>query len=262
MSTGTLTLVATATLAPWLAMLVWAWRNHRRRDMPGQEALLPSPLERDLSVGELKDRLAEAQHQIDEQARRIEFHVAEARVDFLTNLANRRALDEELTRRFSETRRTGHTFCLMLIDIDLFKPLNDSFGHQAGDQALRQVAIVLRATMREMDLVARYGGEEFAIVLPATDLKNGQRAAERVRLAIETANVQFDGRDVQITVSVGLAETIRDESVSLLVRRADAALYAAKTNGRNATYCHKADGIWRVSPAPRDMLDEFTCAVI
>jgi diguanylate cyclase len=216
-----------------------------------------------IQISQLKGKLAHAEQQLEDQARRIEFHVAESRVDPLTTLANRRALDEELTRRFSETKRTGHRFCVMLVDIDHFKRFNDSFGHHAGDQALRQVSTILRATMREMDLIARYGGEEFAIVLPATDLSQGRCAAERARTGFERATFEIDGKPQTITVSIGLAEAMKDETISLLLRRADASLYAAKAHGRNATFCHESGELKRVSaPSSEPVAAQSTDALL
>ncbi len=225
------------------------------RQNGGSGGMSHESLAHSIEINQLKSKLAQAEQQIVEQSRRIELHVAESRVDPLTNLANRRALDEELTRRFSESRRTGHRFCLMLLDIDHFKRLNDTYGHEAGDQALRQVAAVLRATMREMDLIARYGGEEFAVVLPSTELANGRCAAERTRQAFENSSFQIDGGDQRITVSVGLAEAANDETINMLVRRTDAALYAAKAHGRNATFCHEAGELKGVTGSMQRLVD-------
>ena len=99
------------------------------------------------------------------------------RIDPLTKLANRRAFDLEMTRRFAERDRADNTFSLLLLDIDHFKAFNDEHGHTVGDDVLRHVGEVLTSTMREMDLVARFGGEEFAVVLPMTDLEKAERAA-------------------------------------------------------------------------------------
>ncbi|MBW3600022.1 MAG: GGDEF domain-containing protein, partial [Planctomycetes bacterium] len=116
----------------------------------------------------LQNRVNEAEHRLNRQSEELQEYLSEARTDGLTNLPNRRALDEELNRRIAEWRRYRTPFSLALLDIDHFKKINDRFGHPAGDRVLHDVAAALRAAMRDADLVARFGGEEFAIVMPAT----------------------------------------------------------------------------------------------
>ncbi len=186
----------------------------------------------------LQARLVTAEEKLTEQARKIEAQLAEARTDPLTGLSNRRAFDDELHRRLAEWKRKKHTFCLVMIDIDHFKALNDEHGHPAGDQVLRSVAEVLENTLREMDMVARVGGEEFAAVLPSTNLPDGCRASERIRSAVDSHWFQFEQTDLRVTVSLGLAGVdSEDDSISLF-KRADEALYAAKRAGRNCGYFH------------------------
>ena len=123
---------------------------------------------------------------------------------------------------------------LLLIDADHFKKINDSHGHPVGDAVLRHIARLMSATFRQIDLVARIGGEEFAVLLPAADLASVQRAAERLRSALEAQPATTDAGPVPCTVSIGIATM--DEStagVDALLKRADDALYAAKHSGRN-----------------------------
>ena len=197
----------------------------------------------------LEAELAEARAELQDHTRLIEVHMAEARTDALAGIANRRALDEELARRYAAWQRQGTPLSLMIVDVDHFKRLNDTHGHQAGDEVLRGIGRVLAATVRDMDFVARYGGEEFAFVLPDTRLEDAKSAAERIRKAIAAARFPFAGEDLHVTVSVGLAEIQRGDTVASLLRHADTALYAAKTNGRNRSYFHHGTGCFPVDAA-------------
>ncbi len=151
--------------------------------------------------------------------------------DHLTGLANRRRFERQLSREVSRTRRYARPFCLLLIDVDRFKDVNDNFGHAAGDEALRRLAEVLQAGTRGIDTAARVGGEEFAIILPETDLQRGAEVAERLRLAISEMEVPEVGR---VTASVGIAEfPASAPDGDNLYDITDVALYQAKNQGRN-----------------------------
>ncbi len=196
----------------------------------------------------MREKLATTEIRLREQAQQIELHAAEARTDALTLLANRRAFDDELARRVAELRRHGRAFSLVMADVDHFKRFNDLHGHQAGDEVLRSLAKLFRQTMREMDMVARYGGEEFAVIMPGTDLNEACQGASRLRQAVEQAHFRYGGKDLQVTVSLGVAEASVDESEAALVARADKALYASKQHGRNCVHAHDGRGIRRVEP--------------
>lgn len=188
--------------------------------------------------GSLQERLMKAEDQMAAQARELNLQESQARTDSLTGLSNRRAFDEEMTRRHAEATRKGTPLSLLLADIDSFKKFNDIHGHLAGDEVLSMVGRQLKETCRGMDLPCRYGGEEFAIILPATDLQEARRAAERVRQAIETLTIKFDDKQFQVTMSVGVAQLTDQEDVSRLVRRCDEALYQSKDAGRNCGHWH------------------------
>jgi len=149
--------------------------------------------------------------------------------DALTAIPNRRAYDQKLSEETARARRTGAPLSLLLIDIDLFKEFNDTFGHPAGDAALQSVARVLQASLRPYDFLARYGGEEFAIVLPATDLPDAVLVAERVRGLVAAS--EFPHR--KFTISIGVARLDPEAGVKALVQDADDGLYRAKASGRN-----------------------------
>jgi diguanylate cyclase len=160
--------------------------------------------------------------------------------DGLTGLKNRRFFDETLRNELHRAHRTGRSLSLALMDIDHFKPLNDHFGHQAGDHCLRQVGEVLRAHVRKpSDIAARYGGEEFALILPETDPATAATVLERLRRTIEETQVDYEGDTLRFTISLGFT-TSSDYAVSAdeLIRQADHALYQAKEDGRNKVIRH------------------------
>jgi diguanylate cyclase len=156
----------------------------------------------------------------------------EAQTDALTGLLNRRSLDHHFKRIGRPGRVKGTAF--LLIDLDHFKDINDSFGHDAGDVVLRTVAETLRSTVRADDLIARMGGEEFLVVLPDTDLSSARRTAERIREAVSNMAVPEHTPDLRITTSVGGHWDSRRLPLDNGLKLADAALYRAKASGRNA----------------------------
>jgi diguanylate cyclase len=196
----------------------------------------------------LQQRLAAAEGQLARQAEQIDGYLCEARTDGLTGLPNRRALDDELRRAAALAVRKGYPLYFMLLDVDHFKELNDSHGHLAGDEALRQLARRLVGFLRDTDLVARFGGEEFAVVMPDIAREHAAAVAERIRQRVAEAPFSLEGRTLCATVSVGVAGYVPGEDVAALVLRADEALYASKRAGRNR--CHAHDGA-RPLPIPR-----------
>lgn len=154
-----------------------------------------------------------------------------ARRDGLTELNNRLAANERLREEFLRMKRTGAVYSVILMDIDHFKRVNDTYGHETGDQVLKQVAQLIQETARVTDFVARFGGEEFLAILPNTDPEGAQVLAEKLRAAVADAQVPVVG---QVTLSLGLALVeAADANEDVAVRRADQALYRAKAQGRN-----------------------------
>jgi two-component system cell cycle response regulator len=156
-------------------------------------------------------------------------------IDALTEAHNKRYLLEFLDRELSRSARYGRPLALILFDLDRFKSINDDLGHLGGDFTLREVSGCVRGTVRKEELYARYGGEEFVIVLPETNLDGGIRAAERIRAQVEKHCFQYEGKTFPVTISVGVAATDGDESLTPkgLIERADVKLYEAKNQGRN-----------------------------
>ncbi len=159
-----------------------------------------------------------------------------ASTDALTGAANRRHLAEVGATELTRWRRTGDPLSVVVLDADHFKSINDTHGHASGDEVLKVLARTCRDQVRDLDLVARIGGEEFAVLLPNTDAAGARAAAERIRLAIESARVTRGNAVVRFTVSAGVAECTRAmPDLDALLQAADAAMYEAKHRGRNRT---------------------------
>jgi len=159
---------------------------------------------------------------------------AQARTDMLTDLNNRRAFFEKGSQLLNQAARFNHALSFIMLDVDHFKHINDTFGHVIGDSVLLSLAQVLRSMAREVDVVGRIGGEEFAIILPETDISNAATFAERLRTFVENTSVNSAKGDIKITASFGIASIANcDMSLDKLISKADEALYRAKQNGRN-----------------------------
>ena len=156
--------------------------------------------------------------------------------DGLTHLLVRRYFLQRLEDELERARRRSATVAFLMVDLDRFKEVNDTYGHLVGDLVLREMAHRLRGAVREMDLVGRYGGEEFEVVLPEADLELATLIADRIRRAVESDPVAAYDEEVRITVSVGVAVFPRDAGTPVeLIERADEAMYRAKELGRNRT---------------------------
>ncbi|MBN8726746.1 MAG: biofilm regulation diguanylate cyclase SiaD [Xanthomonadales bacterium] len=153
--------------------------------------------------------------------------------DLLTGLPNRRFLAERLKQEAERSRRSGEPLCVALADVDRFKHVNDSWGHEVGDIALRAVAQAMDRALREGDLCGRWGGEEFLVILPATRLDDAMPAAERILDAVRDVRVEGIPAEHRITISIGVAQWSAQERPEATLARADVALFEAKGNGRD-----------------------------
>lgn len=184
-------------------------------------------------------REVEARIQVEENLRLEQIRLQKlASTDSLTGLANRRYFLQIAVREVERIRRTGNRACLAMLDIDHFKALNDSRGHNAGDRALHQIAQTISAIIRPYDLVGRYGGDEFIFLFPETGKEVASTILERLRESVEQARIEVEKDLCCITVSIGLTEIdsqtdSSDSSLDQAITRADEALYKAKGNSRN-----------------------------
>lgn len=219
----------------------------------GDEALKSTLLSAISQITEANEKLQgdlrQAESRMAEQAAALENQMAMARTDALTGALNRRAFDDEFSRRVSEFQRYRTPVSLLLFDIDHFKKFNDTYGHQTGDDVLSHVACTLQMVMRDVDLVCRYGGEEFAVVLPATELHGAGLAAERARAAIERMVVDSAGQELKVTASGGVATVLPNEDVAGAIARADQGLYASKRAGRNCLHLHDGQNLTKFGAA-------------
>lgn len=163
-----------------------------------------------------------------------------AHTDELTRLYNRRAFNVRLAEEINRARRYHHTLSLIMLDLDDFKKVNDTYGHLVGDRLLAMTAKAIELTIRGADVASRYGGEEFAIICPQTDLKGACRLAERLRSAIDGTDFTVRGVSIRATISLGVALLNDDDGPDDLVDRADRSLYLAKRTGKNRV-CAETD---------------------
>lgn len=170
--------------------------------------------------------------------------------DELTGSHNRRHLLELIEREQHRNARAGRAFCVCLLDIDYFKRVNDTFGHSAGDTVLRTFAHAVARQVRDIDAFGRYGGEEFLLMLPETRIEAAAVLVERIRAHVETLKFTDICADLGLSVSIGVAQYRDGETIAQLIARADAALYMAKSGGRNRVVCD-SDHLAYSGPAGR-----------
>jgi diguanylate cyclase (GGDEF)-like protein len=156
-----------------------------------------------------------------------------SRTDVLTGLSNRRDFTEKINYELSRVHRSKKTFSILMCDIDYFKKVNDTYGHDCGDYVLIYIADLLRTTLREQDIIARWGGEEFIILLPDTSLKGAKEIAEKLRRRVAREQYVYNNKKFKLTVSIGISGYEEGHSIDDCIKIADESLYVAKETGRN-----------------------------
>ena len=221
--------MGTAFVSLLTAVLIWRLLP-RALVLPSQQDLR----EKNTALEKMRVSLYEANQ-------RLEARVAErtreleklATSDPLTSVSNRRELMDRLRDEMLRVERYQHPLSALMIDLDHFKAINDTHGHQTGDKVLIALADLLRDTCRATDTIGRYGGEEFMIILPETSIEKAHTFAERLLERVREMSVEVDGESLPITCSIGVTDVAAEETVEDFIDRADQALYSAKTLGRN-----------------------------
>lgn len=207
-------------------------------DRPIQSQEIQALLARIMDVNEqLQTRLDATEERLEKQTTQLSGYLTEARTDGLTGLMNRRAFDKTTDSLFAEWQNQNIPFSLGLIDIDYFKKINDTYGHQAGDEILRRLSAMLQGHFDGQFSIARYGGEEFA-VLTQLSVDKLSASLEELRQFVAEARIEFEGQHIPISISCGTAEIRATDRIGNVVRRSDEALYASKLGGRNRVHQH------------------------
>ncbi|HXE96090.1 MAG TPA: GGDEF domain-containing protein [Dongiaceae bacterium] len=203
-------------------------------DLRAAHSLLMTEIDRVISSNAaLKGELAKSQKVLTEQRHQIEDLRTAVRIDGLTRLANRSSFDEKLNEMITVHKRYGEPFSLLMIDLDNFKVINDSYGHPAGDRILKGVALKIKASLRGSDFLARFGGDEYAVILIKSDAAAATEVAWKLCEEVRGSRFLLDDVHLTTTLSIGVAEARGTDSEESLLKRADAALYRTKAAGRN-----------------------------
>ena len=184
-------------------------------------------------VASMHERMQELEKETDSLKKVIVEKNQQAMFDTLTNVPNRLSYEQKIEEEFSRWQRNHSSLALAIWDIDLFKRINDSYGHKAGDKVLKTIAQLLNKRIRKSDFFARYGGEEFVMLLPETAAEEALKLADNLRESIKNCSFHYQGEDVSVTVSCGISNFTRGDTIDQVFERADKALYTAKDQGRN-----------------------------
>lgn len=156
-----------------------------------------------------------------------------AKTDSLTGLYNRRHMEQRIQEEYELYQRTGSEFALIIVDIDLFKTINDRYGHAGGDCLLKSVSEDLRKSVREYDIVARWGGDEFFLLLPVTNAENAVGLAERISKTVEQRKYVYENQTLSVTLTLGVSVIRRGDTVASIIKKTDLVMYQGKRAGRN-----------------------------
>jgi len=181
------------------------------------------------TMNEQLEKRLELQHKLEQLAQK----------DPLTDLYNRRRMDELLNLEISRVKRNNNQFSLVLCDIDHFKQVNDTYGHETGDKVIIAVADILKQSLRQQDFVCRWGGEEFLIALPDTNINQAVTVAEKIRASCERCIVSNSNNNVNFTLTFGIDVFDNTKDIKATIAAADTALYEGKQTGRNMVVCYK-----------------------
>ncbi|HXB71194.1 MAG TPA: diguanylate cyclase [Candidatus Acidoferrales bacterium] len=234
--------VRVADREPYIYILLLTARTDSQDLVDGMEAGADDYLTKPFNAHELRVRLRAGCRILDLQQQLLHAREAlreQATHDGLTKLLNRSAILEVLRNEIARAGREHQPLSLLMLDLDRFKNINDTYGHQDGDAVLREAALRMRTAGRRYDSVGRYGGEEFLVVLPGCDLADARSQAERLREAIAGTPFGSGSQPLQVTMSVGVS-CARDHDADTLIREADEALYRAKAQGRNCVEWSRA----------------------
>jgi diguanylate cyclase (GGDEF)-like protein len=211
--------------------------NSRKEIEANQTALRKARDELENRVNERTGELVKANQQLTQEVaerRHMEQRLEQlSQTDYLTGILNRRAISRKLEEEQTTVTAAEESFCIILLDLDHFKEINDQYGHAVGDQALRHAVERLRNGIRDSDLLGRWGGEEFIIVAPRTSLAEAEGLAERLCSSLAGSRISSEGESVEVTGSFGVTRYIPGEALDTCLKRTDDALYAAKRQGRN-----------------------------
>ena len=214
------------SISQHLGLIMSAMQEYRVEENNREEHLTNQLSDMQNKLNEMEKLAEMAQHAIEEQREK-------AMHDALTGLPNREAYQQRLDQEVQRYERYGNKLSLMVCDIDLFKRINDNYGHLAGDKVLKIIAKSLQVNLRDTDFIARFGGEEFVALMPETSCEEAKIVAEKLRKKIENSPFNFKKEPVQITISFGISEFSKGDTANDVFERADKALYKAKENGRN-----------------------------
>lgn len=253
-------MIRAKNVEPYTYILLLTSRNEKEDVVTGMDAGADDYITKPFDRHELQVRLRAGTRIVELQEQLLSTREAlreQATRDYLTHLWNRSAILDALERELARASRESGTFGVVLADLDHFKAINDTWGHAAGDLALKEASRRMLASLRPYDAIGRYGGEEFLLILPGADLEETAWLADRVRLALRSEPVSLNGAPIPLSCSFGCTTTGGEHNADLLIRTADEALYAAKRGGRDRVVAREVSPLL---PFTAPMAEQLTFA--